>query len=396
MTTTALIVLTVVFAAITAAAGLILRTSSDELETNTAPSLLAVQNVRASMAEADASATAVYLAGSGTTGARVQQNLYLDAVQRTSSQVEDVARFVGDDNEAHDALKTISSGLVTYNGHIEASRASPAGDDTELLAALRLSRTSVAPAADVVTGRAQTQLKAEHGRAANLIRLSWLFGIPALAVAVWLQYGTFRRTNRMINPGLFLAGLALAGLLIYSFVATSTRSSALTNATEGGYQAIDRTASVQSLVYELQSGVGLDVLGSALERNQAETMADIETRLGVIVEAADSPREEAAAAEAMARWARYRASTESILQLSSQTADRDAAVTQFESTGISTFNGMNTSLESVLSDNRIQFDDGVSQAASAVRWLPVAAVVLALVAVIGATLGIQARLEEYR
>lgn len=394
--TTAVVILTIVYATITAAAGLILRTSSDELETNTAPSLLAVQNVRASMAEADASATAVYLAGSGTTGARVQQNLYLDALQRTSSQVEDVARYVGDDDEAHDALKTISSGLVTYNGHIEASRAGPAGDDDELLNALDLSRSEIAPAAGVVTERAQSQLEAEQGRASNLVRLSWLFGIPAFGMALWLQYGTFRRTNRLVNPGLLLANLALAGLLVYAFAATSTRSSALTNATEGGYQAVDRTASVQSLVYELQSGVGLDVLGSALWRNQGETMADIETRLGVIVEAADSPREEAAANEAMARWTRYRASTESILQLSSQPADRDAAVTQFESSGLSTFNGMNTSLESVLSDNRIQFDDGVSQAASAVRWLPIVAFVLAVVAVIGAALGIQARLEEYR
>ncbi|HEX7276188.1 MAG TPA: hypothetical protein VF244_02345, partial [Acidimicrobiales bacterium] len=64
--------------------------------------------------------------------------------------------------------------------------------------------------------------------------------------------------------------------------------------------------------------------------------------------------------------------------------------------GSATFNGFNFSVESVLSDNRGQFLDGLASAADRMGSLTLVALFLPLVAAAGALGGFQLRINEYQ
>ena len=81
------------------------------------------------------------------TGGR--RNLYLDALERSARQTEEVAAGVGDDPVSHAALQDIVAALTTYSGEIEASRLanqlSQPGADTSLVRALDLAQDDDRP-----------------------------------------------------------------------------------------------------------------------------------------------------------------------------------------------------------------------------------------------------------
>lgn len=135
-------------------------TVTSRIRSHTAPALLSVQDLSASLAEANAAATGAFL--SGTTGAedRSQRNLYLDDLSRSSAQTEQLAALV-DDQASHEALRTVSSALLSYSGKIEASRRESqlggSGSETTLRSALGLASNDMAGATGAITERSQAR-----------------------------------------------------------------------------------------------------------------------------------------------------------------------------------------------------------------------------------------------
>ena len=412
------LVLTAAFGATATVAGAVVRGSSATVETSTAPTLIAVQDLLAAVAEADAAATAVHL--SATTGDedRARRNLYLAALARAADQVEEVARLVGGDEASHDALSSIAVDLTTYSGLVEAARtATDSGDDGDgdqsLQEALEVSQGDIGDAVGTVTsaGRARFDAERDVGRLWQLAAV--LTGLPALAALLWLQAGSFRRSNRVLSLPLVAATALVVAALALLVTGVGARSAALDNAGSGGYDAITATSAGQSAVFALQSELSLRLLGverdepggdgadgSTNGRTGGEVDVDallieIDGRVADVAAGADSPREEAAAAELDLRWDRYRTAAGDIVALI-DAGDLEAAVEKFQGDGLTTFNGVNTSLESVLADNRSQFTDGVSGAADAVGLLPLLTAALAALAGAAVLIGTQQRLEDYR
>lgn len=391
--------LVVAFAAVGTAAAFVIRGSSATIENNTAPSLVAVQDLLAGVAEADASATAVFLSGATGSEDRSRRNLYLDALDRSARQTEEVAAGVGDDDESHAALKDIAAALTVYAGEIEESRLAnqldQPGAETALLRALDLTQSTVAPAVATVTERSQDQFDRESTTGRLLGIAALLLGVLAVGLLFWLQIGTFNRSKRLLNVGYVAATLAMVVGVAVLGQQQLVRAEALTNAEAGGYDSIAATSRLQADAFAAQSELSLRLLGTdETETLLAGRLNDIEDDVVSIGQGADSDRERAAADELAGRWARYRATTSDIAALAE--TNPDEAVARFQGTGISTFNGLNTSIESVLSDNRAQFVDGVEGAADAVALLPVVTIVLPLVAVLAIVWGTQRRLEEYQ
>ncbi len=73
-----------------------------------------------------------------------------------------------------------------------------------------------------------------------------------------------------------------------------------------------------------------------------------------------------------------------------------ATIAEFQSSALSAFNGFNTTIESVLLDNRSQFTQGVEDADRPTRWLPWLAVIAPLVGIVGVLVGAQRRLGDYK
>lgn len=444
------VVLTLIFAGVATAAALVTRSSSQRLENNTAPSLIAVQDLSSSVAEANAAATAAFLSGQNGIEDRGRRNLYTDALTRSSRQTEKVASLIGNDEESHVQLGNVASALVTYSGQVETARTQSqlsqqsasgteetapdgaqeeetdeSGTDEEvdeeeadevtvegasqeaasarqlqasrtLEAALASNRTQIAPSLDIVTVRAQNGFDRDSSEGFLLGVGAVAVGLVALLFLLWLQIGMAKRSRRVFNLFLLLATVALLGTLVVLSRGLIVRQVALSNAESGGYDSIVATSDLQSSVFELQSELGLSLLGSG-NPNTAELLDQIDQDVSRIRARADrdnSIRETAAVDQLEARLERYKTSVREISETSE--SNREASIELFEGEGLANFNGVNTSIESVVSDNRSQFNSGVAAASDALWFLPFATIILPILAALGTILGIQRRLGEYQ
>ena len=396
-----LLVLVGAFAVVGSIAALVMQSASNTTAQNTAPALIGVQDLFASVAEANAAATAAFLSTSAT-GAedRVNRNLYVDAIRRASGQTEEVSAIIGDDEAAHLALKDIGFALNTYSGQIEAARVANANNlpnaDVQLRSGLAIVQEDVAASVATVTERGQAQLEAERSTGQLLSLLAIGLGIITLLALLRVQIGLLQRTNRILNPLLVVATLLIAAVLGYLVVGPSTRALALDSASTGGYDAIITTSEIQSAAFDLQSSFSLEILdGGSSPADLAPLIDQVQAGIDEVRAGADSDREVAAAETLAVRWQRYRDAVAAI-DGEALSGNQAAAVELFQGEGLSAFNGLNTAVESVLSDNRSQFTDGVDRASRAVSTTPFLTIILPVLAALAILLAIQRRLGEYR
>lgn len=394
-----LLALVAAFAVAGSVSALVLRSASATTADHTAPALVGVQDLFASVAEANTAATAAFLAADATGDEdRINRNLYLDAIGRAAAQAEDVSATIGPDDRAHRALGDIVVTLNTYAGRVEAARVQNLNDldgaDQELRRALALVRDDIGASVTTVTDRGQASLDDERGTGRILAWIAALLGVVTLAALLWVQYELFRRTNRILNPLLLVATALVATVVGYLVVGPTARNQALDQAAEGGYDAIATTSVIQTSAFDLQSRLSLEILDGRGDELDA-AYAEVTDRIESLRQGADSDRELAAADTLAVRWTRYEDVARHI-EARVDAGDRAGAVELFQGEGLSTFNGLNTAVESALSDNRDQFLDGVDRASSAVGTTPYLTIVLPVLAALAILLAIQRRLGEYR
>ncbi len=393
-----LLALVAAFAVVGSAASLVMRSASETTANNTAPALIGIQSLFASVAEANTASTAAFLAQRTDSTDRVNRNLYYDAIRRASEQTEEVSAIFGDDPAAHRALKNTGISLNTYSGQIEAARVANANDlpgaDEQLRQALSVVQNDVGQSVATVNARGQLHLDEERNTGLILTILAIILGVITVLALLRAQIGLLQRTNRILNPLLVLATALILIVLGYLIIGPATRSRALDDAASGGLTAIETTSDIQTAAFELQSELSLRLL----EEDRADLtslFAQVDADLDRLANGADSDRERAAAETLRIRWVRYQNVARSIEDQADR-GDLDAAIEQFRGEGLAAFNGLNTAIESVLSDNRTQFISGVDRAASAVGTTPFLTIILPVLAALAILLAIQRRLGEYR
>jgi len=391
------LILMATFAAIATVATAVTRTSSATIASNTAPSLIAVQGLSASLAEANAAATATFLSGTTGTEDRGRRVQYLEALARAAEQAETVAGLVGDDEVAHQSLQTIAVALTSYSGKMEAARTAnqanqPDANDT-LGEALDLTRGDIADAVATLTEANQQRFDDESGRGLWFIAGALGLGVLTVALLIRLQFSIYRRSNRLFNLPLVGATLVMMAMIAIVANGTLTRVSALSNADQGGYDAIVATSRLQSSANNLQSELALVLLGS--DTQDIRSVSEVSDRVAALADGVESTRELAAVENLDVRWDRYRNTLSDLVNLIGE-GETGRAIAEFQGPGLSTFNGLNTSIESVLTDNQTQFNDGVDVAASAMNLLPLLTLVGSALAALGVLLGVQQRLKDYQ
>jgi CHASE3 domain sensor protein len=406
---------------VVATAGTVAATGLDRsharIRDNTGPVLVATQQLVASLAEADAAATAAFL--SGRDEDREQRRLYEQALARASQQLEDVAARIGDDPATHESLTAIAVQVTRYAGLVEAARAvqradAPGGEDY-LVDALTLLGTTVAEDTRRLTAATQERFRADEAGRDTGVAVAVGLGVAALAGLVAVQVALTRRTRRLVNLPLALATLALAGATGWLAWANIRSGGDLATARRDGYDSIALTAQIQSSGFRAKSEETVALITGDQARRQAAqaeagTLLDVAVTeplvatvrngnpvaaRGLLAQAAaraDSPRERAAVAELFVRWQRYLDTVAALRAAPTPEQGREVAV----GPASSTFNGFNFSVESVLGDNRTQFLDGLVQAADRVGALPAVTLLAPLVAAVAALGGLQLRINEYR
>lgn len=386
-----------------AIAAFILTTNADRVEDNSAPVLIAVQDIRASLAEADSAATSVFL--SGGQGDPQQQRLYEQAIDRAGRQIEEVARLIGDDESAHDSLKRVTSQLTTYSGLVEASRLANtegiAGAGQTLSDALGITRDVMDPELASVTQRARDRLDDDEAGGGDLAFVATVFAALAVLVLLVLQVRLANATHRLLNPPLVLSTLLMALLTAWMLVSIIDRNTESNAANDGGYDSIAITSDIQTTAYRFNTEQSLALIsGTDIDEDRRNDLIDEledgeSALLNRALAKADSSREQAAATEMQVRWERYRSVSDEIFG-AANAGDIATAKRLSEGPGGSAFVGFNTAVESVLLDNREQFLDGMSEARNTLDWLQLAMIVLPIIAAILALWGYQLRINEYR
>lgn len=409
-----LLVVTAVVATIAANSA---ENATNRLRENTAPVLVATQSLLASLAEADAAATAAFLSGANED--REQRRLYEEALARASAQAEEISALIGDDESAHNSLKLLSIRVNRYAGLIEAARATlragaPESDDY-LLRALDEVAAAVSTDATNLTQASERRFDRDAGARTPLVAITSVVALLALVAIVGASVVMTRRSRRLINPFMVLAALATIGGSGWLVASDVRAGNDIDEARDDAYESIALTAQIQTAGFGARTSESIALIaGDAAARQDADeagrrlTTVDVDATLADLVRGgeadpsaeglfftaareADSPRERAAVAEAMVRWQRY---TDTVDQL--RRASAEAARTIAVGPASATFNGFNFSVESVLAENRSQFLDAIARADDRTSALSTITLVLPLLAAAAALAGLQIRINEYR
>lgn len=332
--------------------------------------LITNQQIKASLAEADAAAAAVHLAGAS--GDRLQRRSYERALQRATQGVETVAASLGDNPASHQELQTVSSSITSYAAIVEGARVASIneldGANEQLTEAIGLLRDDIGGDIDDLTSRAESDFD-------NDTQAPWyFFAIGAVFVLllalIGIQFWMFKRFRRVFNLPLVVATAVLIALLVWLNVSFNRQQQALSEARDGAYEAIGLTESIQrdAFAYRADETAAVFNPANADEDELARLRDSVSDTINAASNEADSDRESAAIAEVGVRWDRYLATSDR-LGLAVSANDQNAARALVRGASTSAFTGFNTAVEGALYDNRTQFVASVDDALNALAYL---------------------------
>jgi hypothetical protein len=377
--------------------------SATQIEENTGPVLISTQGLVASIAEADAANTAVFLsASSGGVEDRQQRRLYETAVSRAPQQIEDISSGIGDDETSHDTLKDVASQLTRYTGLVERARLGNVLTSADATADLEDSFDLVSGSDGMLANAAlvteRTQNRFDEDITAGTIAFIAALGALAVTLIVMFiaQTRLKRRTKRLLNPSLVLGFLSVLSLAVWLVVAYDGRTQDLQAARDNAYDSIALTADLQTTAFDFKSREAASIIGAdpAAGDTRFELADAVLVLLNDLTSQADSDRESAAVTSLKTRWSRYVETSDDISALLSA-GDLENARALAIGDGNRDFNGFNTTVESVLLANRDQFNASVQSATNRLNWLLLASILLPILAAAFALAGYQARINEY-
>ncbi len=397
-----------------------MRSATERAESTSGPVLVATQQLVASLAEADAAASAAFLSGQNEDPE--QRRLYEQALARSGQQIEEIASLAGQDETIRPVLARISFQITRYAGLVEAARATnripaaAADANGYLVSAVQLADNVVRGDVRTLTDAAQASLRRDQDRRPSGFLIALLVLVAALVALGVGQAMLVRVSRRVLNLPLVVATVLSVGALGWLGFAGQRSGTAIDDARRDGYDSIVVTAQLGSAGFGAKAAETLAVItGDPGQRAEADASARSvatgevtpgvaaaigrgEARgapgglIGDAAAAADSPRERAAVAEVALRWQQYVDTVARLRAEASPAAARAIAVGPANST----FNGFNFSVQAVLGQNRDQFLAGLGSAADRTTVVPTG-VLLLLVGALGAMFwGFQLRINDYR
>jgi len=372
------------------------------------PVIVSARQVQTGLAEANAAAATAFLAG-GVENAD-QRQLYEDSIAAVGQELENAARLTGDDQEAHDALQTLTSGLPVYSGLIEQARANNRQgfpvSAAYLNAASRLLDEQLFPATDVVANQAAERYRSAYDdqRGVSLVLAVVAVGLNLLVILflVRLLLQLQRRFKRTLNLPLLVAlavAVALTGWLVWGL---TRQSSHLATARTDGYQGtrlyLDARgaafgAKADEARYLLARGAGQAFEDDFLTR--AGQFDALSARIDDHVAATGGATARSDADATTTAWDRYVQSHAGLIELDAQ-GERSAAVTAALSEATPAFAAFDKASVTALDHQQAEFAADMDRAAGALGGLRVGPLLGEVVLAAAAAYGLQQRINEYR
>ena len=253
-----------VFAAVTTAATEARSRAAGAVATTSAPELVTAENLYGNLADADATASTIFLRAGQEP--RQLRRRYLADVAAAGRQLADFSRSAQSSPAAHRAVRIISERLPEYAGLVESARANNAQGFPVGAAYLRKASATmhneILPAATDLYRDAARQLRDhyEAGTSTLTLVLVLVAGVGMLALLVVVQIFVRRRSNRLLNLGLVAATVLVIGLLGWTLVRFAGAHDALNRAQERGSDSVEVLSSARILTLRAQNNENLALI----------------------------------------------------------------------------------------------------------------------------------------
>lgn len=410
-----LALLVVVFGAVTAFEVSDRYSAADDVVERSQPLSAVAAKIYGSLASADTAASSGFLAGAQEPES--VQKVYRDDIRTASELLIDAATSTDSSSDSGRQIATINEKLPRYTGLVERARANnrqglPLGG-AYLRYANQLMTQEILPAAEKLYASETARLDRDHEDARVWPFLALAAGVVALGVLAWAQRRNYLRTNRVFNHGLLAATAAATVVLLWLAVGHTVARVELNNANTNGQASLKvlNDARISSLKARASENLTLVARGAVLtekkgdepQKDQYEVdyqshMTALRAALAKADKLADDgtgrrPVESARAATT--EWQKRHKSVTDTDKAGNYDSAVDKVIGDKNSTG-QTFNTVDDSLEKSIGHEQREFTDSAEAGRGALFGLTIGALVLGLLGAVGAILGINRRLSEYR
>jgi hypothetical protein len=386
--------------------------AADDVVSRSQPLSADAASVYRLLADADTAASSGFLAGAVNEPRTVRERYQRD-ISDASRLLIKAATNTDSSSESGRQIATLNEQLPIYTGRIETARSYnrqglPLGGAYLRFANEQMTKVLL-PAAQALYDAETARLDQDDEDARFWPVLSLLAGVAALGALVWAQRRNYLRTNRVFNHGLLAATAATTALLLWLAVAHTVAASRLNEARTEGQQSLKvlNDARISSLKARANENLVLVARGAVLtddgKRDKYQTeyeqhMTSLSIGLGQALRIADDDQGSApvrTASTSVDEWQqRHRA-----VSRTDKSGDYDGALQKVigpeGSTGES-FDQVDAALAKALAHEQREFTEAARSGRATLGGLPIGAAVLGVLGALGAVLGINRRLSEYR
>ncbi|MEE6263244.1 hypothetical protein [Plantactinospora sonchi] len=410
---TAILATVVVLGLLTGLAALVgVRQRADLVHGVTARSgelLVAAQNLYRALSDADATAASAFLSNG------LEPPVLRERYQRDLADAAAALTVVSaaTDGRSVSAIARITARLPVYSGLVETARSYnrqglPLGV-AYLQEASGLMRDELLPAAQELYTAASDELDAARDRAAGFPWIATLLGLATLAGLVLTQIYLMRRTNRLLNVGLLVSTGSLVLLVGWLAVSAIAAGGYLQASRDDGSAQMNLLAEARIAGLQARADEALTLVargnGAAFEENFGvvmERLAGTDGNGGLLGQARAAASDQATrqAVETAILKTQAWTVTHRQVRLHDEAGDYEKAVqTTVGSEGLTTaaiFTQLDEALAQAITHNGERFEREAASAGRALTGADVGMVGLTLLVLVGAVLGIQRRIAEYR
>ncbi len=359
-----------------------------------------------SLADADAMATTGYVSG-GLEPATVRAR-YDDDIQRAGRLLTNAAGLLPPGDPAIAAVSTVGEQLPVYTGLVENARALnrlglPLGQ-SYLASASKLMQSTILPAVEEVRTAESAALAVAYRQGAAIPFAVLAIGLAVLIAIADLALRERRRTNRVLNVGVTVAGLAVLASVAWWAVAAVTTDVRIggARAHTGAGAALDdaRIAVLQARSNESLVLVARNSGGGSSDDAFSAQLDDVVNNFGLLADAERADPELADRVAALRGAATAWSAAHREVRRLDDGGQYPQAVASVVGHGPGSsgaaFDALDAALAATIGEERAAFAVDVEAAEGALVALPWISAVLALVAAGAVIVGIGRRVGEYR
>ncbi|MET9429459.1 hypothetical protein [Streptomyces sp. NPDC003036] len=406
-----LALLVVAFGAVTAFEVADRSAAADDVVGRSQPLSADAAHLYRSLADADTAAASGFLAGAQEP-ADVRERYEDDIATASRLLVKAAANTEGSSQSARE-ITTLNEWLPRYTGLIERARAAnrqglPLGG-AYLRYANQQMTTELLPAAERLYAAETARLARDDRDARAWPWLSLAVGVVVVGALVWAQRRTYLRTNRVFNQGLLAATAASVVVLLWLAGGHTVARSQLTDAGRHGQDSLKvlNEARINSLKARANENLTLVARGAVLtddgKKDKYETeygagMGKLSAALaeaGRLADDSEGREPVKAAVEQVDEWQKRHAAARATDDAGEYEGALAKVIGDDGSTG-QAFDEVDAALKKALDHEQGEFTRAAEDGRSALTGLPVGATALAVLGAVGAIMGINRRLSEYR